>query len=434
MSDFGITPDGFVLKPFQEILNDKGARAREIFGDDVDLRSTSALRKMLDISAAADLELWKQAETLYYSSFLSTASGDALDLLGDDLGVGRRPLTARGAVKFTLSGATPGRSYNLPPGTVVETAAAVQFRTQTRATLSAQTTTATVEVEAMLRGPSGNVPKAAITTINQTFKRTKLSLGTATVAVANDDPTTGGEIPESDDAYRSLLLGRPRTLWTLESVRSAVLAVDGVRDCRLNDPLGGIDVSQSRFKFFVFDRRKFGTQRRVGTPFFFDVLVAVAPGFSWQGVPGAPGIQDAVRAAVDPVRPVSIFPNLRLANSVQVGIRARVLIQSSHDADAVAASIKDRLESRVNALGLGNTVLYSQVVCDCKEVTGVLDVQQLHLRRFPPLMGATTFGRSPRFNYAVIEIPVGENIALLSDEIAEFQVDSELIDIQVSDA
>ena len=49
MTDYGVTPSGFVVKPFTEILNAKLARATELFGPDVDLRSTSALRKMLDV-------------------------------------------------------------------------------------------------------------------------------------------------------------------------------------------------------------------------------------------------------------------------------------------------------------------------------------------------------------------------------------------------
>ena len=52
MSEFGVTKTGFIIKPFQDILDDKAARAREMFGDDVDLRSTSALRKILDISVS----------------------------------------------------------------------------------------------------------------------------------------------------------------------------------------------------------------------------------------------------------------------------------------------------------------------------------------------------------------------------------------------
>lgn len=434
MSDFGITPDGFVLKTLQDILNDKAARAREMFGDDIDLRSTSSLRKLLDVSAAEDLELWKLGETLFYSNFISTASGVALDLLGDDLGVPRRFVPARGQVTLTLSGETPGRVYNLPPGLLVETGPPVQrFRSLAGVALSGQAKKAMVDVEATAPGPAGNVAAGAITKINDVYARVKLSLGAAQVTATNAAALTGGEQQEGDEPYRQRLVGRPRTLWTLQAVRSAVLAVDGVRDCRLSDPLGGVDVSLSKFNFFVFNKRRFGSRRQLGTPYFFDVMVAVRPGFLWESSGGLVGVKDAVQAAIDQVRPISIFPNLRLANDVSVGFRARVLTRPGHDSDAVAASIKAKLEGRVNALGLGNAVLCSQVVCDIRDVPGVVDVQQVHLRRYPPVMGAITFGRSPRFGGDVIEAPVGENIALRPEEIAVFRVDSPLIDIQVSD-
>jgi hypothetical protein len=69
---------------------------------------------------------------------------------------------------------------------------------------------------------------------------------------------------------------------------------------------------------------------------------------------------------------------------VLVGIRANVLIKSGHDRNAVVASIKEKLEHRVNVLGLGSAVLYAEVLCDCMDVAGVIDVQGLHLRRCPP--------------------------------------------------
>jgi hypothetical protein len=95
MSDFGVTESGFVIKSLQDILSDKFTRAREMFGDDVDLHSSSALRKILDICSAEDQELWKAMERAYYSNFISTASREALDLLGDDVGVSRRFFTSK---------------------------------------------------------------------------------------------------------------------------------------------------------------------------------------------------------------------------------------------------------------------------------------------------------------------------------------------------
>ena len=65
-----------------------------MFGDDVDLTATSPLRKILEVTAAEDAGLWRRLEDLYYARFLSSAVGDDLDLLGEDVGV-RAPVPVR---------------------------------------------------------------------------------------------------------------------------------------------------------------------------------------------------------------------------------------------------------------------------------------------------------------------------------------------------
>jgi len=434
MPDYGVTKQGFVIKPFTAILQDKFDRCLAMFGPDADLRSTSALRKLVEIPSAEDQNLWKAMEQSYYSNFLSTASGDALDLLGNDAGVARRFLTSKGTVKLKLSGGAPGKIYHLPAGTMVETNAPVhRFRTITLLSLSDQKKEATVDVEALERGPASNVPVNAINKINTEYAQRHLNLGTATIAVTHDAPTSGGEVQESDASYRSLLLGYPRTLWTLESVRRAVKAIDGVRDCRLFDPLGGVDVSQSLFNLFGFGQRRFGTQRLLGTPYYFDILVAVYPGFPWESQAGVVGVQEAISTAIREVRPISIFPNIRRANNVTVGLRAKITVKSGHDKNGIVASIKDRLAQRVNELGLGSAVLFSALQCDCMGVSGVVDVQGLHLRRHPPQFSVVSFGNRLPFQGEVIEAAIGENIDLRPNEIAVFQVDSNLIQLEVSD-
>src|SRR5262249_26935966 len=126
-------------------------------------------------------------------------------------------------------------------------------------------------------------------------------------------------------------------------------------------------------------------------------------------------------------------PNIRLANNVTIGLRANILIKAGHDRDGVVASIKDRLAQRVNALGLGGSVLFSEVQVDCMGVSGVVDVQGLHLRRSPPQFATVTFGNRLNFQGEVIEAAVGENIDLQANEIAVFQVDSSLIQMEVTD-
>ena len=433
MAQFGITRSGFSIKPFQTILEEKAARAREMFGADIDLRSTSALRKILDISSAEDQELWKRMEQLYYSNFISTASGESLDRLGEDVGVIRRFLAATGKVKFKLTGEAPGRTYHLPIGTLVETDAPVRFSTQQLASLSDQNKEAEVEVVAIARGPEGNVAASAINKINPVYSQRFLNLGAAAIEVENEQATSDGLKPEDDTSYRDLLLGFPRTLWTLEALRKVVKSIDGVRDCRLFDSLGGVDVSLSKFALFNFSQRRFGTQRLLGTPYFFNILVATIPGFIWETQGGIIGLRETIENSIRDVRPISIFPNLQRADDVRIGIRARVSIRSGHDKNAVVASIKERLERRINSLGLGNGVLYSEVLCDCMDTPGVVDIQRLHLRRCPPLFFTINLGRRQRFQQQFIEAAVGENISLMPNEIAVFEIDSELFDVEVSD-
>jgi len=434
MGDFGVTQQGFVIKPFTAILQDKCDRALAMFGPDADLRSTSSLRKLLDITSAEDQNLWKGMEQLYYGNFISTASGDALDLLGDDMSVPRRFLASKASVKLKLINGAPGKTYNLPLGTMVETNAPVRhFRTRGLVSLSDVNKEAIVDVEALERGPASNVAANAINQINADFAQRHLNLGPASVSVANDQPASGGELQEDDASYRGLLLGYPRTVWTLEAVERAVKGVDGVRDCRLFDPLGGVDVSQSMFNLFAFSQRRFGAQRLLGTPYYFDILVAVEPGFPWLSQPGIIGVQEAINNAIAGVRPIGIFPNIRLANNVTVGLRASILVKAGHDKDGVVASIRDRLSERVNSLGLGGAVLFSAAQCDCMNVPGVVDVQGLHLRRSPPQFAGVAFGNQLSFQGAVIEAGVGENIELQPNEVALFEVDSNLVQLEVAD-
>jgi uncharacterized phage protein gp47/JayE len=434
MTDFGVTVAGFVIKPFTQILNDKLDLARSLFGPDVDLRSSSALRKVLDVASTEDLELWKALEAGFYANFVSTATGGALDLLGDDLGLQREFRLATGQVTFTLSGEAPGRNYVLPVGTLVETAAPVlRFRTTESATLSGAQKKAIVAASAGEPGPAGNVLQNAIVQINPIYASHYLSLGSASVTATNDAPFTGGDEPADDETYRARLLRLPRTLFTVEAVSAAALDVDGVRDCIVSDPLGGVDVSLSKFNSFVFDRRRFGQARFLGSPYFFDVMVAPQPGYTWETIGNTPGLRDAVAAAVDAVRPIGIFPNIRLADAVIVGVRANVTTRPGLDAAGLDTALKQAFERRVAGLGLGGAVLASEVLRDFMTVPGVVDVQNLHLRRYPPTFGTIVFGDREQFQGAFIEADLGANLSLTSNEIATFRYDSRLIDLEVSD-
>jgi hypothetical protein len=141
------------------------------------------------------------------------------------------------------------------------------------------------------------------------------------------------------------------------------------------------------------------------------------------------GVREAVLEAVRDQRPVSVFPNIVPANTVDVGVRARLVTEGGADQDAVRGQFLDALRASVANLRLGRGVLHSDVLVLARGVPGVVDVQRLHIRRGPPLLGAVNYAGA-RFGETA-ELANGENLALAPDEIARFGHESPLNDIEV---
>lgn len=436
MAGFGVTEDGFTIKGFDVILAENLTRAQQMFGPDVDLTATSPIRKIAEIAAAEDAELWKRMEDLYYSNFVSTAIGSSLDALGEDLGVPRQQLFAQGEVTFKINNPLPGREYTLPQGTKVITAERVVFYTTVAQTLAAERPTATVPVQAFKRGPTGNIKKGKIVGIDPVYLQRYINLiGSTTIDVTNNadfgiPPFTSGTDNTEDEEYRARLLGFPRMMWTLESVRRAALEVEGVIDVLLFDPLGGVDVSQSYFNLFKFGERRFSGERALGEPYFFEIVVAHEPPWPWHTQGAVTGIYEQVSTAVDNVRPIGIYANIVQADHIDVGVRATVFVEAGTDEQTVQSSIEQQIATSIGTLKLGGDVLFSQVMRAFVEQTGVIDMQNMHLRRCPPTFGRITFGAVP-FQSSVLEAAVGDNLIMGPREIAIFRLDSGLIDIQV---
>ncbi|MFE7509891.1 baseplate J/gp47 family protein [Streptomyces sp. NPDC057540] len=432
---FGVGEDGFVVKGIDRIIADQQNRARAMFGDDVDLTSGSALRKVLDAAALDTHALWRALESQYYGTFITTAEGPGLDLLGCDLGLRRRELRARGAVFLTIAQEEPGRRYALPQGTVVVTEPAagkplLAFRTTGPVILSTEEKTATVEAEAVTRGVDGNIPGGTKMSLDPEWARHNLDLGAAEVTAVAQETFHDGDMCESDAAYRARLLGVPRTVWTQEALLAQVLDVNGVRDAAIFDPLGGVEATRRTYGTFRFGSRAFSQERRTGSPYFFDIVVAAEPGWPWrQGESLVPGVYDEVLDVVRQWRPVSVFPDILAANQVDVGLRATLVVEAGHDEEAVRGAILDAVRASVNRLRLGHGVLHSDIVLGARTAAGVVDVQNVRLRRFAPAFGQTSYGGGTYGGSQ--ELSVGENLDLAPDEIARFSVDTSMADLQV---
>jgi hypothetical protein len=442
---FGVTAEGFVPKPFARLLAEKLALARGLFGDELDLGSGSAIRKLLEVSALEDARAWAALAGMYDNLFVVSAGGEALSRLGDELGLARPFLEARGRVRLRLDGDLPaGRTaITLPRGARLLSSGGHHAALDEPVTLSAAERQREVTVTAFYPGPGHNLNPAQeaggafpqrLDQLNfvdvklaglLAARQAALDAGSPfDVLVEHEQPLAGGELRWPDARYRDMLLRAPRSIWTVDAVRLAASLVPGVRQVQVQDGRGGLDINQSIFGNFSFIERLFGTERDLGSPYYFSVLVAPTDAAIWEG---PDGLRAAVEAAMENLRPIGIFPRVEQAEEVFVGVGAdlvlrglplpsgtRAAINASPAAVALKARLLERVRRYIADLPFGEPVRAAEMLWALMNEPGVADVRGLTLLRYPPgfIPGAT--GAAPTV------FDCGQNVDLRANQIAVF--------------
>lgn len=444
---YGITSEGFVPKTVGRLLDEKLAAAKLLFGDDLDLTSGSAMRKLCEMMALEEARVWEHLGTAYADSFVATATGEALSMLGAELGVNRPHHRATGTVTVKLAGDLPPSHPNvtLPRGTRLLTSGGHDYFLVDTITLSAATKKSDVVVKAFVPGPELNLDPAIETQVLDRFneydhrsdvvRMVAAAAGSDIVIIEHSSPTTDGETFWSDESYRDLLLAYPRNLWTPDAIRITVALTPGVRQVVVKDLYGGLDINQSIFANFNFIERLFSEERSLGDPYYFTVLVAPGDGAIWDG-PGQ--LRERVREAIDQVRPIGILPKIEPAVLIGVGFSCVLAVEgvpipggtptainSSAEAIALKERILDRARRYVSNLGIGEPVRYSEIVWAIMEEPGVVDAKHVRLRRYPPqltfqdLLDPTAPAGSPQ------TFAPEQDVAISPTEIADLVEDLE---------
>lgn len=430
---FGVTASGFAAKPFGRLLAEKLALARALFGDEADLGSGGVLRKLLEVTALEEARQWAALAATYDDMFVSSATGDALTRLGAELGLPRPHLAATGRIRFSLTGALPAgvAAVTMPRGARLLTSGGHHVALAETVVLPNGAAPVEVVVEAFQPGPSHNLDPAVATQKVDRFNRADHALdalnaaeqaaGKELVKIEHLTPLTGGELLWPDLRYRQLLLRAPRSVWTLQAVELAVAMVPGVRQVQIADLRGGLDLTQSVFGNFNFIERLFATDRDLASPFFFSVLVAPTPAAIWEG---PDGLHAAVEQALEDVRPIGIYPQVRLATEVGVGVSAKLVVRglplptgtpavvnASAAAKALRARLHVRLKRYVDALPFGEPVRVSEVIWTLMSEPGIADARDVQLLQFPASPGPAAAASGP------VALPPGANLDLGRDRI-----------------
>jgi hypothetical protein len=440
-ASFGVTRGGFVPKPFARLLAEKLALARALLGDDLDLTSGSVVRKLLEVSSLEDARTWAAMAAIYDNMFVASATGEALTRLGEELQLPRPFLEAKGRVRLVLQGALPDgvAELRIARGARMLTSGGHHVAAEETLVLSPASPQRDVAVAAFYPGPEHNlVPSNATQKIDR-FNPLDPSLagllaaeaaaGATLVKIEHTDPLTGGELQWPDARYRQLLLQAPRSVWTVDAIRIAVSLVPGVRQVKIKDGFGGLDIHQSIFGNFNFIERVFSSERDLGSPYYFTVLVAPTPAAIFEG---PDGLRTSIESAIEDLRPIGIFPRVEKADEVGVGVEAKLVVSgiplpsgskatvnASEAAKALKARLLVRLRQYVDSLAFGEPVRAAEVVWAFMNEPGVADVRDVKLLRYPPGFDGIDFAATTSLQ-AVQKLGCGENLNLQVNQVAVF--------------
>lgn len=224
-TNFGLTDQGYLAPSYEELLDSVQDDFLRVFPSDLVLTSNSNAGILSRLIAWREYEQIQAQQQVYYSAFVSTATGSALDRLGANVGLPRkvdRPASA------TLTIVTDGE-YLIEAGTKFETEDGYIFdlTDDVLTTLEGDTWQAVGNAEAEDTGEITNVEPNTITIVYNPDE--------SIISVTNPEKASGGQDYEEDAQYRARLIAENanRPSPTLNGVRSALLNVQGVREVNI---------------------------------------------------------------------------------------------------------------------------------------------------------------------------------------------------------
>lgn len=224
-TNFGLTDQGYLAPSYEELLDSVQDDFLRVFPSDLVLTSNSNAGILSRLIAWREYEQIQAQQQVYYSAFVSTATGSALDRLGANVGLPRkvdRPAST------TLTIVTDGE-YLIEAGTQFETEDGYIFdlTDDVLTTQKGDTWQAVGNAEAEDTGEITNVEPNTITIVYNPDE--------SIISVTNPEKASGGQDYEEDAQYRARLIAENanRPSPTLNGVRSALLNVQGVREVNI---------------------------------------------------------------------------------------------------------------------------------------------------------------------------------------------------------
>ncbi|MEK3963558.1 baseplate J/gp47 family protein [Paenibacillus sp. FSL H7-0323] len=349
---------GFKRLRFDDLFSQMEDKAKESFGDTVNTSVRSPLGIILRIFAWFLAIIWSTAEDVYNSGYIPTATGNNLDRLGPQVGISRT-LAQWAAGSLEITGTI---GFTVPAGTRAATKSGVVFETMADVTLT--TGTATVAIEALEPGVSGNVAAGAISVVVNPVPDI--------TGVTNVVAVTGGREKETDAEFRSRfdLSVAGGGAASVDALRGALLRMPTVRAAAIIENTGMTKDAAGRppksFEAYVLG----GDELEISTAIF-----ATKSG----GVEAHGSISKQVADLGGQLHTVKFSRANEVGIKVSVSVTKNAQYPIDGDDQIRSAIItyiggEDAAGSYYNGLSMGATVVYTRLISVVSNVEGVEDM------------------------------------------------------------
>lgn len=375
-----LTEQGFKRPIFSEILESQRQKARELFGEDIDLDEKTPLGKFILITVYDLARAYEDLENIYYSRFPNTAKGVSLDRLCPFAAITRNPPTAA-EHKIKISG-TAG--WTVEAGTLFGTDDGVVFYNEETAEIPTAGYIETI-VRCTELGTIGNVAVGDINKIvNPVAGLTSIEHLEMTVKAVDEETDTALR-----KRFAETLAGGGSA--TAEAIKAEVLRVANVRSCKIveNDKDTADADGRPPHSFEAYVAADTEIYPEVAAAIFRKKPIGIhSYGTITQTVTAADGTEHTIKfSTID-------FLNIIINVSVQTN--------TYFPADGVA-QIKQKLIDYISTFNSGQDVNKSSLYGYIHSVSGVAVVSEIELKT------ATTEDTDR------ISVPI-DNVANLSEE------------------
>lgn len=350
---------GFKRKTYEQLFTEIETEAKAKFGETINTKLRSPLGILLRLFAWFLAILWQLAEKVYYSGFISTATGSSLDRLLPYGGIKRHTEDwAKGEI--TIEGEP---NTLISAGFQVANANDVFFETIDNLVIG-PTGKGTIPIQALYPGVEGNVDANLINVI--------VNPNPNVTSVYNLLPTSGGRNKETDleAKQRFNRADGNQGSSTLDSIYSEVVNVEGVRTVMImENDTDSVDVDgrpPHSFETLVLG----GATQSIGEAIFRKKPAGIRPyGTQQVTVKDLSGRDRIIRfsfaTTIDAFVKVSLVTNSRFQLDGESQVKTKILQYIG------GSDVNGTIYSGV---GLGEDVVISKLIQAVLEVPGIDDV------------------------------------------------------------